>query len=115
MQIAIKDSARSALTLGEDQEIGPEDVFQVGFRKSFSIESARTRIDSFLNQYGFCRNISFVALVATVIVGWKSYCSEFLHEELVLSICGIVFVGMFIRFVKFYASFQSEVVRTLLR
>ncbi len=115
VQTKIKESARTALSMPDNQEFSAEDVFQVGFRKSFSVDGVRARMDSFLNQYGFCRNISFVALVATVIICWKAYWSQIPHEELVIISCVVVFVGMFIRFVKFYASFQAEVVRCLLK
>ena len=115
VQTKIKENARLALSMTEGQDVGAEDVFQVGYRKSFSVDGARGRIDSFLNQYGFCRNISFVALVATTIVGWDAYRTEIPHEALVILLCGIVFLGMFIRFVKFYAAFQAEVARCLLK
>ena len=115
VQARIKENARSALSMTGERDVSAEDVFQAGFRKSFSVDGARGRIDSFLNQYGFCRNISFIALVATAIVGWDAYRTEFPHEALVILVCGVVFLGMFIRFVKFYAAFQAEVVRCLLK
>lgn len=115
MQAKIKENARLVLSVTDDQSVNAEDVFQAGFCKSFSVEGARPRIDSFLNQYGFCRNISFVALVTAIIVGLKAYWAETPHEWLILAICLVVFFGMFIRFVKFYASFQAEVLRCLIK
>ncbi len=115
VQQRIKNSAHSALSKPEDQKVAAEEVFQAGFRNSFSVDGARPRIDSFLNQYGFCRNISFVGLLATGIVGWQAYNDDLPYEGLVLSVSALVFLGMFVRFVKFYASFQAEVIRTLLK
>lgn len=115
VQEKIKEGARTALSLSTADRLSAEDVFQAGFRRSFSIEGSRSRIDSFLNQYGFCRNISFISLVVTIIIGWKVVCTEVPHGGLAISISAVVFAGMFVRFVKFYSSFQSEVIRCLLK
>jgi hypothetical protein len=115
VQARIKNEARSILSKEEDQSLNAEEVFQAGFKKSFSIKDARPRIDGFLNQYGFCRNISFVALVSMIILSWRAYQIELPYEGLLIIASFIVFIGMFIRFVKFLASFQAEVIRTLLK
>ncbi|MCF6271569.1 MAG: hypothetical protein L3J37_00035 [Rhodobacteraceae bacterium] len=115
IQRKILDEAKTALSKDLEDPISAEDVFQVGFKRSFTVDGARVRIDSFLNQYGFCRNIAFVALLSVGLLGWQSYFSDFLYESQLLLISIIVFIGMFIRFVKFLASFQAEVIRCLLK
>ena len=114
VQAKVREGAQSILSVPKGQKLEPEDILQAGFRKSFSVDGTRVRIDSFLNQYGFCRNISFVALIATLVIGWKSYYAELPYEGFALSSSVIIFVAMFLRFVKFYASFQAEVIRTLI-
>jgi len=115
IQETILAQARTALSKAPEDTLNAEDVFQVGFKRSFAFEGVRGRIDSFLNQYGFCRNIAFVALLSTVVFVWRGYCSDFPYENELLIGSILVFVGMFIRFVKFLASFQAEVVRCLLK
>jgi hypothetical protein len=88
-----------------------EDVFLFGFKKTFEKDAIRTRIDDFRNQYGFCRNISFVALIATTLFCWKAWVDCDPSRLWWALVALFVFFGMFIRYVKFLGSFQSEVVR----
>lgn len=88
-----------------------EDVFLFGFKKSFDKDSIRTRIDDFRNQYGFCRNISFVALIATLLFCWRAWVDCDPIQLWSALIAFLLFFAMFIRYVKFLGSFQSEVVR----
>ncbi len=115
VQEKVKNEARLVLSKTMDDPLPAESVFQAGFRRSFSVNGARSRIDSFLNQYGFCRNISLVALLATIIFAWRAYCTEFPYENLLVFGSMLIFVGMFVRFIKFYSSFQAEVCRCLLK
>lgn len=107
--------AQAALSKPSDGALSAEDVFQVGFRRSFAVEDARARIDSFLNQYGFCRNIAFTALVALLLFCWQAYSAGGQGGALLITAAAVVFVTMFVRFIKFYAAFQAEVVRCLLK
>jgi len=115
IQQTILTHTKEALGKSSEDIVSAEDVFQVGFKRSFSSDNTRSRIDSFLNQYGFCRNIAFVALLSAVIFVWQSICSNFPYENQLVIGSTIVFVGMFVRFVKFLASFQAEVIRSLLK
>ena len=115
IQEKVKNEAHLVLSKTTDETLSAESVFQAGFRRSFSVDGARNRIDSFLNQYGFCRNISLVALLATIIFAWRAYCTELPYEHLLVFGSMLIFVGMFVRFIKFYASFQAEVCRCLLK
>lgn len=111
----ISAEARAALSKPADGALSAEDVFQAGFRRSFSVEGARARIDGFLNQYGFCRNISFAALVALLLFCWQAYSVGGQESALLITAAAVVFVAMFVRFIKFYAAFQAEVIRALLK
>ncbi len=75
------------------------------------------RLNSFLNLYGFCRNISMAALVSTVLLvgaaiwkvplcGIRSVKLEFLAVAFALL---FVAVGMFIRYLKFFRHYTQEV------
>ncbi|MFC3051395.1 hypothetical protein [Kordiimonas pumila] len=109
----ILECAASELGVTVAEVNDAEDVFQIAFRKSFSVDGVRQRIDEFRNQYGFCRNIAFVALIATGLLTWKAWCTgDALYWQLTL-VSAVVFVGMFVRFVKFLGSFQAEIIRTI--
>ncbi|MCU7838879.1 MAG: hypothetical protein KZQ94_05820 [Candidatus Thiodiazotropha sp. (ex Troendleina suluensis)] len=108
----ILEAAATELGKPVEEVTDAEDVFQIGFRKSFDVEGARSRIDDFRNQYGFCRNISFVALITTLLLIWKAWSDSGIQADWWLAVTGgLVFIGMFVRFVKFLSSFQAEVVR----
>lgn len=90
-----------------------ESIFLLGFKKSFSDEKLRHRIDDFRNQYGFCRNIAFVGLTATPLLIWSALCQGNNEAWGLAIVTALIFVGMFIRFVKFLSSFQAEVIRSV--
>ncbi len=84
-----------------------ESIFQVAYSHARQNEDTATRLDDFRNQYGFSRNICFVALVIFCIAIFKSVLSTSIMVGLAIAI-----VAMFIRYIKFYAAFQSEILRT---
>lgn len=86
----------------------PELIFQPAFAAARQSADTCTRIDDFRNQYGFARNICFVGVVLLLIGIWYGSLSN-----VVLTLLGILIVGMFIRFAKFYAAFCSDVLRAL--
>lgn len=114
LQEKIKESARSQIAKTGPSDLSAEAVFQIGYRKSFADTGVRARLDSFLNQYGFCRNISFVALAATVVFTWRAVTTSNEYEWTFVILSFAVALGMFVRFIKFYSSFQAEVIRCLL-
>lgn len=90
-----------------------ETVFLHGFQRSFERENIRIRIDDFRNQYGLCRNVSFVALTGAFLFGIKAIVSCSWDIGLVGAILLLLSIGFFVRFLKFLASFQSEVIRSV--
>lgn len=70
-----------------------------------SCKSTSDRLSAFLNQYGFCRNLSFALLLASLVlaVGSKwGFASASLFAAL----------GMFFRYLKFFRHYTQEVYRT---
>jgi hypothetical protein len=106
---------RAAEILGcEQSEItSGESVFQLAFKHSFSDEKVRHRIDGFRNQYGFCRNMSFVALIAAVLFTWSALCAGHPENYTYSLLSAVVFLAMFIRYLKFLSTFQAEVIRSI--
>lgn len=90
-----------------------ESVFLLGFKDSFADEKLRHRIDGFRNQYGFCRNVAFVALVASLLLVWSACTNSMSLHWWLAAVSFLIFVAMFTRFMKFLATFQAEVIRAL--
>lgn len=90
-----------------------EPVFGLGFKDSFASEKLRHRIDGFRNQYGFCRNIAFVALVSSILFFISACKSGTGNEWAVAGLSFAIFVAMFARYMKFLATFHAEVIRSL--
>ncbi|HEY1607555.1 MAG TPA: hypothetical protein VGF77_18355 [Allosphingosinicella sp.] len=88
-----------------------EAAFECAFPHARSVADSATRLDNFLNQYGMCRNVSFASLLAAAILGlseWRIHDSKttaFAIGALILAI------GLFLRFVKFYAAYARELFR----
>jgi len=92
--------------------VDAESVFQIAFAQIVASDKLRDRVEGFRNQYGFCRNISFVGLVSTIAITIFAFCNPemWLWAGVVL----LATLGMTIRFLKFYALFAAEVLRGLL-
>ena len=91
---------------------GSENVGETLFLQVFSRvkqeEATMTRLNSFRNLYGFCRNVSFTCLLSSLtiavwvqIFGGRSKL-EWAAAALVISI------GMFYRYLKFYQQYSYE-------
>lgn len=110
----IKANAASLLG-GNHSSIDPESIFQVAYVNARAEEDLCRRIDDFRNQYGFCRNISFVALVATFLIVIDLISNQRADRVWLLAVSIFVFVTIMARFFKFYGAFSLEVFRSLLR
>lgn len=106
-------TAKADLSLADDP--AREQYFYAGYARARKDEDTRTRLDGFRNTYGFCRNIAFVGLVTTVIFGWNLFRAGDVDAATGFWVSLIVFGGMFVRYLKFYGSFQSEVFRSLIK
>ncbi|AOF98798.1 hypothetical protein BSY18_4051 (plasmid) [Blastomonas sp. RAC04] len=107
---AIVTKLARALNVTEPN-IQADAAFQCAFTPARSIADSATRMDNFLNQYGFCRNVSFANLIAAAlltILAWRT--GE--QSDAFLAIgAGVLALGLFIRFIKFYAAYTREVYR----
>lgn len=89
-----------------------ETAFISAFPHARSVADTATRLDSFINQYGMCRNVSMAAMLATVMLAFSS-CRT--HDRMTITLmigAAILSLGLFLRFIKFYAAYTREVLRT---
>ena len=99
-----------ALNVAESS-IQPDAAFHCAFSPARSIADSASRMDNFLNQYGFCRNVSFASLIATLLLTILA-CRTGERIDLLLAVgAGLLTIGLFMRFVKFYAAYTREVYR----
>lgn len=101
-------------TLGKQPEqiTDPEEVFQVAFPEARKMENAARRMDEFRKMYGFSRNIALAGLVGTGAVVYRGATIERGDLYWWGFVVFIVSVMMFGRFLKFYAAYGAEVLRT---
>ena len=110
-QASILGKAAKALGV-EVSTIDGEAAFQCAFPYARSVADSATRLDNFLNQYGMCRNVSFATALATVILGLHAWCThDWQSAELAIGVFALS-IGLFCRFIKFYAAYAREVFRT---
>ena len=89
-----------------------EAAFHCAFPHARGIADSAIRLDNFLNQYGMCRNVSFASAIAAGLMIWRA-CHTGDRLDWVLAVSALVLaVGLFGRFVKFYAAYAREVFRT---
>lgn len=111
---AIVTKLARALNVAEPN-ILPDAAFQCAFTPARSIADSASRIDNFLNQYGFCRNVSFANLIAAVLLAMLA-CRTGDQIDVLLAVgAGVLTLGLFIRFIKFYAAYTREVYRAFNR
>ncbi len=85
-----------------------EAIFVLAFGKVKSDKDTMARLSSFLNLYGFCRNVCFTSLLATLLVAIGSFWGGSL-EKLPWALIALVgSAGMFYRFLKFYRQYSYE-------
>lgn len=94
------------------RSVTSEAAFQVAFPYARSVPDTASRLDNFLNQYGLCRNASFAAAVAACIILIGNYYSPQPTSGLLALAAVVIAVGLFCRFLKFYAAYAREVFRT---
>ncbi len=101
-----------ALECERDKLDNAEAVFQVAYPVARCSTDAAARMDQFRNLYGFSRNLSFVGMIAFLLFALRVHVLAW-SEAIILMIGAFVLaIGMFGRFVKFYAAFGAEVLRT---
>lgn len=103
-------AASNSLGLQPSDIQSGEDVFGVAYGIARSSTDAVARMDQFRNLYGFSRNVSFVGFLAVGLLIAKLFTAPSDHHLWWLLIGALILaVGMFGRFLKFYAAFSREV------
>ena len=90
----------------------PEEVFQVAFPVARTVADAASRMDQFRNLYGFSRNIAFISIIATVLFAARSIAVADTNFWWFCAAAAALGLGAYGRFVKFYAAYAAEVLRT---
>ena len=103
-----------AKKLGKQPEeiIDPEDIFQVAFPVARQMPGAVERMDDFRKLYGFSRNVALSGLIAAGALAYRAAVAGEI-ELYWWALLVIVFsIAMFGRFLKFYAAYGAEVLRS---
>lgn len=110
-QDSVKRKVAAALAIAP-ADVQGEAAFHCAFPHARGVSDSATRLDNFMNQYGMCRNVSLASLIASIIMIVHAR-STGARLDWFIAIAGVVLaVGLFGRFVKFYAAYAREVFRT---
>ncbi|AVS85503.1 hypothetical protein C8239_12705 [Paracidovorax avenae] len=91
-------------------DIPGEALFWSAFNNARGTASVLSRLNDFLNLYGFCRNIALVAFIDAVIFYWSYLQPNGPTEHLLWSrIALVVGIGMILRYLKFFRHYAVEV------
>ncbi len=109
----LPESTRKA-ALDKGQKVGVDQPGEALFWPAHTLGRATptvsTRLDNFLNLYGFCRNAAFVAFVDSAVLYWSYLQPKGPEEHLLWSRLALfVGIGMMLRYLKFYRHFAVEV------
>lgn len=85
-------------------------LFWAAYAYARETSAVMTRLETFLNLYGFCRNIALVAFVDSAIWYW-SYLQPNGPDKYLLwaRLSAVVGIGMTMRYLKFLKHYTSEV------
>lgn len=86
-----------------------ESLFWLAFAYARETPSLMSRLENFLNQYGFCRNIALIAFVDAAILYWSYLQPQGPTQHLLWSRFSLFLaVGMTLRYLKFFRLYASE-------
>lgn len=87
-----------------------EALFWLAYGHARETPAVMSRLENFLNLYGFCRNIALVAFLDAAILYWSYLQLDGPHEHLVWArIALVVGLGMTLRYLKFFRHYALEV------
>lgn len=92
--------------------IEAESAFQTAFPVARKSSDTATRLDNFINLYGMARNVSLASLIASILLAIAAWYQRDQSLALLSGGAFILSLGLFLRFVKFYAAYTREVFRT---
>lgn len=84
-------------------------LFWSAYAHARATPAVMSRLENFLNQYGFCRNAAFVALLDAAILYWSYLQPGGPHNHLIWArIALLVGLGMTLRYLKFLRHYALE-------
>ncbi len=107
-----ESTQKAALERGKKAGVGKpgEALFWPAYTLGKATPSVATRLDNFLNLYGFCRNAAFVAFADSAVLYWSYLQPKGPADHLLWSRLALVIgIGMLLRYLKFYRHFAVEV------
>ena len=90
----------------------PEDVFQVAFPVARAVRDSAERMDEFRKLYGFSRNVALSGLIGAAALVYRAAVTDENTLYWWAVIVVVLSISMFGRFLKFYAAYGAEVLRT---
>ena len=94
------------------------DLFFHSFERIKHDEATRSRLNNFLNQYGFCRNMSLALLLSALILLVGLATADMRNEGtgeyagLASIAAAVTGIGMFYRYLKYFREYTLEVFRS---
>lgn len=88
-----------------------ETMFQAAFSVARYEASSELRLNQFMNLYGFCRNVAFAFVLASILLTWKLSFHPAPADGWLIAAAVIMAIGMYGRFLKFYAAYTREIFR----
>lgn len=109
-----EETCKAILAKAREQDITKpgEALFLLAFDASRSNKTSMDRMSAFLNQYGFCRNLSLTTLICAVLFAFAAIWFERPVDYWWSGAAFVLAVGMFLRYLKFYRHYTLEVYRT---
>lgn len=111
--IQSKALERASAETGEARNsLTADAVFQAAFHPVRQVADTTARLSVFLNLYGFSRNVAFASMIATGLLAIQEVEHPAKPTLVFLVGSAVLFVGMFGRFIKFYAAYSADVIRS---
>ena len=90
-----------------------EALFWAAYSHARATPSAMSRLDNFLNLYGFCRNTALVAIIDSAMLFWSYRFNNGPAENLYWSWAALfIGLGITLRYLKFFRHYSVEVFTT---
>ena len=112
---AIVAKLRTKIGVQPDEAVDPEALFHTAFAVARYDKDCEVRLNQFMNVYGLCRNVAFVALVSAILFWVRAFQTTQQHYVVLAWGAFFLALGMFGRFVKFYSAYTREVFRAFER
>jgi hypothetical protein len=112
MRKRIADKAAEKLGRPQGSQLSGEAVFEVAFPAARASADTVARLEQFLSLYGFSRNICFASLIALISLAIRLHANPDKLTWCLLAGTIVLCLGMYGRFIKFYAAYSREVLRS---